>query len=196
MATTKAGRSKRPAQPASSAASIDRRMLMLKIRLHLLTLQARAFRDWYRPQLDKLYAEIPVADLMAWQQSLSDDDKVAIQAIINSLPKTKLVNEYASIGDRLKALALTDQVDRQNVFEGRCSLTDSKDALGQADFDTALSLAMHAQERLNFIVHGRTRKSSRNYRQLDVSVVEVLNNCIIDLEQLIAGLRSARAVAA
>lgn len=121
--------------------------------LSILTAQARAFEAWHNAQVEPII-------LRRLGQHAGDDDPVVV-------PPETLFEQYRCLDLGLRQLAPPAHEDRKYLAEVRCWLHDSIDDLVAFELDHSVELLQQSVDRLDWLLHGRSRAGSRRYRILD-----------------------------
>ncbi|HEX5016663.1 MAG TPA: hypothetical protein VFX15_03650 [Actinomycetes bacterium] len=147
--------------------------------LSLLTSQARAFEQWYDEQAE------PIRKRLA-RRRIDDDKLYDIGALELALPPSTIFEQYRCLDLGLRQTAPPAHEDRKYLAEVRCWLRDGMDELCAFELDSALDLLALSVERLDWLLHGRSRAGSRRYRILDEESKLRITGALAGAEALLA----------
>jgi len=157
--------------------------------LGILTSAARAFENWHNAQIE------PIQKRMM-RRHLNDDKSLEIGGFTLQLPPVSLFEHFRQIDADLRNTSPPAHEDRKHLAEIRCWLRDGLDDLIAFELDRAVTIIDLAVNKLDWVLHERSRAGSRRYRILDASTVARLTDVLDSAAKLLVEVKRVQTLVA
>lgn len=157
--------------------------------LQILAAAAQAYESWHNSQVEAINKRMI-------RRRFDDDKDVERAAIVLSMPPTSIFEDFHDIDAQLRQITPPAHEDRKYLAEVRCWLRDSLTDLCSFELDHSIDALQRSVQRIEWLLHGRSRAGSRRYRLLDDASATRLNQMMARVDALLSEVIRVRALVA